>query len=140
MHPFSVFISLSGKFHKKAFVPKEKFNLAGKLGNGREYMKKRMEKQGSTLIVRLPGELDHHAAAKIREEADRYLHAGTLSEIVFDFSETEFMDSSGIGMLMGRYRMIHLMGGKVSARHLQRQVHRIFQMSGLEKIIEIIQE
>lgn len=103
-------------------------------------MKVRMEKQGGTLIVYLPGELDHHAATKIREEADRYLEAGTLSEIVFDFSETEFMDSSGIGMLMGRYRMLHLMGGKVSARHLRRQVHRIFQMSGLEKIIEIIQE
>lgn len=103
-------------------------------------MKRRMEKQGSRLIVRLPRELDHHEAAVIREEADRYLEAGSLSEILFDFSETEFMDSSGIGMLMGRYRMIHLMGGKVLARRLDRQVYRIFQMSGLEKIIEIIQE
>lgn len=103
-------------------------------------MKGRMEKQGSTLIVRLPRELDHHVATEIREEADRYLEAGALSEIVFDFSETEFMDSSGIGMIMGRYRMIHLMGGKVLACHLHKQVHRIFQMSGLEKIVEIIQE
>lgn len=103
-------------------------------------MKTRMDKQGSTLIVRLPRELDHHAATEIRGEADRYLEAGALSEIVFDFSETEFMDSSGIGMLMGRYRMLHLMGGKVSAHHLRKQVYRIFQMSGLEKIIEIIQE
>lgn len=103
-------------------------------------MKRRMEKQGSRLVVRLPKELDHHEATVIREEADRYLEAGSLSEILFDFSETEFMDSSGIGMLMGRYRMIHLMGGRVFARHLHKQVYRIFQMSGLEKIIEIIQE
>lgn len=102
--------------------------------------KQRIVKQGSALIVRLPRELDHHVATEIREEADRYLEAGTLSEIVFDFSETEFMDSSGIGMLMGRYRLIHLMGGKVLACHLQKQVYRIFQMSGLEKIIEIVQE
>lgn len=102
--------------------------------------KQRMIKQGGTLIVRLPRELDHHVAMEIREEADRYLEAGALSEIVFDFSETEFMDSSGIGMLMGRYRLIHLMGGKVLACHLRKQVYRIFQMSGLEKIIEIVQE
>ncbi len=103
-------------------------------------MKGRIEKKGSTLIVRLPRELDHHVAMEIRKEADRYLEAGALSEIIFDFSETEFMDSSGIGMIMGRYRLIHLMGGKVFARRLHKQVHRIFEMSGLKKIVEIIQE
>lgn len=101
-------------------------------------MQDRIIKQGNRLIVMLPRELDHHVATEIREEVDAYLKAGALSEIDFDFSETDFMDSSGIGMIMGRYRILHLMGGKIRARKLNKQVFRIFRMSGLEQIVEVV--
>jgi stage II sporulation protein AA (anti-sigma F factor antagonist) len=101
-------------------------------------MSEQMKREGGRLTVWLPKEVDHHAAARIREEADRYLESGSVSELFFDFRETEFMDSSGIGMLMGRYRMMHLMGGRVAACNLHRNVYRIIQMAGLEKIIEIL--
>ncbi len=103
-------------------------------------MGKRIEKQGNILMIHLPKELDHHTAQEIREDADRFLGGGMVERIVFDFSETEFMDSSGIGMIMGRYRLLHLMGGKVSACHLKKQVQRIFQMSGLDSIVELVKE
>ncbi len=103
-------------------------------------MGKKIEKQGNILKIHLPKELDHHTAQEIREEADRFLGGGMVEQIVFDFSETEFMDSSGIGMIMGRYRLLHLMGGKIYACHLKKQVRRIFQMSGLDSIVELVKE
>lgn len=103
-------------------------------------MEQRMRLQGNVLRICLPKELDHHAAMEIKKEADPFLESGVVEQIVFDFSETEFMDSSGIGMIMGRYRLLHLMGGKIQACHLGKQVQRIFQMSGLDSIVELIKE
>ena len=60
--------------------------------------------------------------------------------LVFDFSKTTFMDSSGIGMLMGRYRIVRYSGGKVTAIHVNDRVYRIMRISGIYKYIEISQE
>lgn len=91
------------------------------------------------LLIQLPEEIDHHGAGFICECADRYLVREEVCHVVFDFERTRFMDSSGIGIIMGRYRKISCFGGKVYAVHVDRQIERIFQLSGLNKIVEVLE-
>ena len=91
------------------------------------------------LMIRLPSEIDHHEAGMICEKADRFLLRDDVCNIVFDFEDTRFMDSSGIGVIMGRYRKIACFGGKVYAIHADKQIRRIFQLSGLNKIVEVLE-
>ena len=93
----------------------------------------------SCLLIRLPEEIDHHGAGAICERADRYLVREEVRDVVFDFGRTRFMDSSGIGIVMGRYRKISCFGGKVYAIHVYRQIERIFRLSGLNKILEVLE-
>ncbi len=90
-----------------------------------------------TLLVRLTGELDHHTAAKIKEEIDSKMCSTNAVNIVFDFSELGFMDSSGIGMIMGRYKKVRTLGGRVAAYGVKAQILRIMEMSGIDKIIKL---
>ncbi len=91
------------------------------------------------LMIRLPEEVDHYGAGYICENADRLLCREGVSNIVFDFENTRFMDSSGIGIIMGRYRKISCFGGRVYAIHADRQIRRILSVSGLEKIVEVLE-
>ena len=90
-----------------------------------------------TLYIRVPGELDHHAAGRICQEADWMIEARDIGELIFDFSETTFCDSSGIGMLMGRYKMMHALGGTVRAVQVRERVAKVLRLSGIMKIIPI---
>ena len=96
-----------------------------------------LEISGTTLVIRVPGELDHHNAERIREETDRICSERNIRNIVFDFGKTGFMDSSGIGLIMGRYKNIRFTGGKVTADRVNEQVKRILTLSGIHKVIEI---
>ena len=89
------------------------------------------------LKIRLPKEVDHHSAEKIRHQADRYIVQKNINHIEFDFRDTEFMDSSGIGLIMGRYQNLHLLGGGVSATHVNEHIFKILQLSGIAKVIQI---
>ena len=91
------------------------------------------------LMIRLPEEVDHHRAGYISENADRHLVREEVCNIVFDFENTRFMDSSGVGIIMGRHRKISCFGGKVYAIHVDRQIQRILTVSGLNKIMEILE-
>jgi len=82
-------------------------------------MEDRIKKRGNLLIVYVPKELDHHFAGQITEQIDRELEKGLIKQLVFDFSDTTFMDSSGIGMLMGRKRLLSYSGGKVSGLYVK---------------------
>ena len=82
------------------------------------------------LMIRLPEEVDHHGAGFICENADRLLCREDVCNIVFDFENTRFMDSSGIGIIMGRYRKISCFGGRIYAIHADRQIRRILSISG----------
>jgi stage II sporulation protein AA (anti-sigma F factor antagonist) len=88
-----------------------------------------------TLVVRIYGELDHHSAALVRESADRELIRTGAVNIAFDFSNVTFMDSSGIGVIMGRYKTARALGGKVIICGASDAVRRIIKMSGTEKLI-----
>ena len=91
------------------------------------------------LMIRLPEEVDHHQAGYISENADKHLMREDVHNVVFDFENTHFMDSSGIGIIMGRYRKISCFGGKVYAIHADRQIRRILTVSGLNRIVEILE-
>ena len=91
------------------------------------------------LMVRLPKEIDHHEAGMICEKADRFLMREDVCNVVFDFENTRFMDSSGIGVIMGRYRKISCFGGHVYAIHADARIRRIFQLAGLHKIVEVLE-
>lgn len=94
------------------------------------------EIEKDTLLVAPDGELDHHSAQKIRTEVDEKLLCG-IKNVIFDFSALNFMDSSGIGMIMGRYKKISAGGGKVVIAAPRPQVQRIIEMAGLFRIIRI---
>lgn len=65
------------------------------------------------LMVKLPEEIDHHRSAYISENADHYIMNDQVNHVVFDFEETKFMDSSGIGIILGRYKKISHFGGNL---------------------------
>lgn len=91
------------------------------------------------LMIRLPEEIDHHKSAYICEKADKYILRDEVNSVVFDFEDTRFMDSSGIGIILGRYKKISCFGGKVYAIHADRQIRRILMISGLSKLVEIME-
>lgn len=92
------------------------------------------------LTIFLPGELDHHNAEEIRKISDRLIENNHIKYIIFDFKETNFMDSSGIGVIMGRYKTVYLLGGEVWAVHANERIKKILTMSGVAKIIQIYEE
>lgn len=100
-------------------------------------MKHRFEQDTGYLLIHMPREVDHHTSLKLREETDFLLRQYPVRGIVFDFQDTVFMDSSGIGVILGRCRNLGLSGGRASAVHLNEQIKKIFRMSGLQKVISV---
>ena len=90
-----------------------------------------------TLTVRLAGELDQHMAEKIRNTIDSEILKTGANNLVFDMTESSFMDSSGIGMMIGRYKLMKRLNGNVEVTGMQDSVYRIFRMSGLNQIIKV---
>lgn len=94
------------------------------------------EKQRSTVTVKLQGELDHSYADRIRPELDELIADPGVKKLIFDLSDLSFMDSSGIGMIIGRYKQLARRGGRVAVRCSNRRIDLIFEMAGLYQIIE----
>ena len=90
------------------------------------------------LCIKMPGEVDHHGAAGIRECADRLILDDKVKNIVFDFEDTTFMDSSGLGIIIGLYRKISCFGGKVYAINTNERIGRLLKASGMSSILEIL--
>ena len=93
--------------------------------------------QGKLRVV-VPRELDHHLAVQLKEEADLLIETYHVKTLVVDFSNTEFMDSSGIGVLIGRSRNLSFSGGNVVAVNLSPRVEQIFRISGLQRLITVL--
>lgn len=89
----------------------------------------------NTLTVSPAGELDQHMAEKIRNTIDSEILKTGARKLVFIMNDTPFMDSSGIGMLIGRYKLMKRMNGQVVVKGMRDNVLRIFKMSGLSQII-----
>ncbi|MGL4452539.1 MAG: anti-sigma F factor antagonist [Sarcina sp.] len=93
--------------------------------------------KGNLLIVELSGELDHHSAQEVRVKIDDRLDRFDIKKLVFDFSEVSFMDSSGIGVIIGRYKKISVRGGIVAIASVSGSIKRIFELSGIFKVIKV---
>ncbi len=91
--------------------------------------------ENECLIITTDKEIDHHSSELIREKADDLVIRNYIKNILFDFSNTEFMDSSGVGMIMGRYRMIQGINGKVGIVNTNKNIDRIVLLSGLHKVV-----
>ena len=90
---------------------------------------------GRTLVVSLEGEIDHHSAQKYRKKIDDEFIKTKAINIIFDFSKLNFMDSSGIGLIMGRYKLIKPLGGRVMLVGVSPQLDRLISISGIYKIV-----
>lgn len=96
--------------------------------------------RGSYLIVHIGKELDHHRAEYLRAGMEDLERSREIKNILFDFSDTTFMDSSGVGMIISRYRDMAMNGGSVCAAGICPVVEKLFYVSGLHKIIKVYSE
>lgn len=91
-----------------------------------------------TLLVQFTTtELDHHVANYIKENVDDIIMRKGIKNIIFDFHNIKFMDSSGIGVIIGRYKKIASLNGNVSIINMNTRVERVFNLSGMGKIIKV---
>lgn len=93
-------------------------------------------KKENILILRLSGELDHHEAGILRTQWQKEIQAD-IKHVILNLEEVSFMDSSGIGVVLGRYKEIVLLGGELVVCSVSPALMRIFEMSGLFKIIRL---
>ncbi|MBS4023088.1 MAG: anti-sigma F factor antagonist [Dethiobacter sp.] len=100
-------------------------------------MQAKLRMAGKTLVVRMQGELDHHTVDILREQIDEKVTGGQANNVLFNFQSVNFMDSSGLGMVLGRYRAVMEKGGRVLACSLQPPVQRVFELSGLQNRIPV---
>lgn len=94
------------------------------------------QKRGPRLTVQLSGELDHHNAEQTRIMLDTLLRDLSIRELVLDLSGVTFMDSAGLGVVLGRYKTVSLRGGRVMVRGMSASIDRIFRMSGIYTLVE----
>ncbi len=92
-------------------------------------------KKNKTLIIQVSGEIDHHTAKELREKADAALEQMGGKNIIFGFQEVTFMDSSGIGVMIGRYKQIQSLGGRIAVVGANEKIGEIIRLSGLSKIL-----
>ena len=92
-------------------------------------------KKDKLLKVEITEEIDHHIVEKIRRKVDDEITRHMPRKTVFDFDRVSFMDSAGIGMIIGRYKMMKLIGGSLEIINISQTVRRILEMSGINKII-----
>ena len=95
------------------------------------------ETAGTCLTILLPAELDHPASDLIRRESDRIMGHIYIRTINFDFRNTTFMDSSGIGLIMGRYRALGMRSGCIRAINVSRYITKLLRLSGVHRFMEI---
>lgn len=91
----------------------------------------------NVLIVRLVGELDHHEAEQLREEWTSKIYTTGIKHIIVNLKELSFMDSSGLGVFIGRYKEILQLGGEMIVCHVNPFIERLFELSGLFKIVRL---
>ncbi len=97
----------------------------------------KMENGGHMLTVYLDGEIDHHAARNIREEIDTSIERAQPETLALDFRGVTFMDSSGIGLVMGRYRTMQQYGGSVLVKNASSHIRKVMRLAGLDKLARI---
>jgi stage II sporulation protein AA (anti-sigma F factor antagonist) len=96
-----------------------------------------LEIKQDVLCIRLSGELDHHTADELREQAATVIERNDIRHIVLNLGQLSFMDSSGLGVILGRYKQIKQVHGEMVVCAISPAIQRLFDMSGLFKIIKM---
>lgn len=91
----------------------------------------------SVLTIKIKGDVDHHSAKKIREAIDSFIIEKKPVIIVLDLSSVDFMDSSGLGLILGRYNVACDLGAKLILYNPTRRIRKILELAGIERIIKI---
>jgi anti-sigma F factor antagonist len=94
-----------------------------------------LEHYRNVLIVRLHGELDHHTANIVRLKMEEALMRDNVRHVILSLKHLQFMDSSGLGVILGRYKQVKGKGGKMAVCDVNPGVRRLFELSGLFKIL-----
>ncbi len=90
------------------------------------------------LIFEITEEIDHHVAEKMRKRTDYEIQRLIPKNVIFDFSKVKFMDSAGIGLLLGRYKQIKSLGGEMKIVNSNERIKKILDMSGVTKLVQVI--
>ena len=91
----------------------------------------------NTILATLDGEIDHHTAANLRSEIDKAVDEHKPTLLVLDFKNVSFMDSSGIGLVMGRYKTISEVGGELAIINTSPQIGKVMRLAGMERLAKI---
>ncbi len=89
------------------------------------------------LIIEITEEIDHHTTEEIRRKVDNEITRFMPRKVIFDFNNVTFMDSAGIGMILGRYKMVKMLGGSLEMTNVKPSIRKIFEMCGILKICPI---
>ena len=100
-------------------------------------MKTQYIKKDKLLYLKITEEIDHHSCEKIKKRADYEIQIHIPKRVIFDFENVNFMDSSGIGMIIGRYKLTSMFGGKTSIINVKPAIKKVLEMSGILKLISI---
>ena len=92
------------------------------------------------LLFKITEEIDEFEVKKIRRRADYEIERFSPKRVVFDFDNVTFMDSAGIGLIIGRYKLINMIGGELKIANVNTQIQKIFEMSGLLRLIPVEQK
>lgn len=90
------------------------------------------------LIFEITEELDHHVAEKMRKRTDYEIQRLIPKNVIFDFTKVKFMDSAGIGFILGRFKQINSLGGEMKIVNTNERIKKILDMSGVTKLVQII--
>ncbi len=99
-------------------------------------MNLKLQTEGRRLTAIITGDIDHHSAVLLREQVDRQIAATRPQEFVIDLAGVTFMDSSGLGFIMGRYKLIAAQGGRIAVTGDSGRISKILEMSGAFKFVE----
>ncbi len=103
-------------------------------------MESKFYEEDKLLIFKITDEIDDCSVQKIRRKADYEMERYMPKKVIFDFSCVTFMDSAGIGMVIGRYKFANMIGAKLEVSNLTQSVKKIFEMSGILKLIPVTQD
>ena len=116
---------------KWIIIPKEK--------QKEEKMESKFYEKDKLLVFKITDEVDDYSVQKIRRKADYEIERYMPKRVVFDFNSVTFMDSAGLGLIIGRYKFANMLGAKLEVSNLTQSVKKIFEMSGILKLIPVVE-
>lgn len=97
----------------------------------------KFSREGNCLVVMIDGEIDHHTASRIRDRIDNKFLMEPVKNMILDLSGVTFMDSAGIGLILGRKNKVALIGGKLVIRNPRPEIRRLLSVSRIDELIEL---